>query len=462
MRDGMKLHRRKMRLDGRDVTVIGLRPGTTARFSTCYSSHGYGYQTESWHVQSDHHGARLIGRLLWGLAFQARPGTLLLIDRPFLVPNPFDAAPSDLIVLVPGWCTTFTSRSATDLKRQVPLRNRPTGTVRWKTHGLDQITSSDDLRFWSDTDYVAYKQAWMRGPESGRVEQLGGAIAVVPGSPAEAMVWAVQAARASRQCRCGWDYTDFAGDDRQMNIFRDFRQMMSIAKSARSDVVRRPNAPQDPDTLRHAISTQAGIIADRFRHRVGAAPLGNTSCEYMDFWIRRTTQSARLQIVPGRDQEGSFCTARIQREARNQVSKILGSLLLGLGLERVSVDGSTAVIRGTRATYRVNLTDGRIIIEPTGRQLDIAPTVSQLLYFWKILRPFHVISDLLGLVLAKVLLLSRDDLITDVATVEQIQALARCELDDSRGHRAATEIATLDSDTDRRLAARMRLVAMYR
>lgn len=32
--DGLKLHRRSLRLDGRVHTVISLRPGTTARFGT--------------------------------------------------------------------------------------------------------------------------------------------------------------------------------------------------------------------------------------------------------------------------------------------------------------------------------------------------------------------------------------------------------------------------------------------
>ena len=44
---------------------------------------------------SDRHGARPVARLLSGLSYQARPGTILMIDRPFLAPTPFDADPAD-------------------------------------------------------------------------------------------------------------------------------------------------------------------------------------------------------------------------------------------------------------------------------------------------------------------------------------------------------------------------------
>jgi hypothetical protein len=83
--DRLKLHRRQLWLDGRPYTVISLRPGTDARFSTNVF-HG------TWHVLSDWRGARLLGRLLWGLAYQHTPGTLVLIDRPFL--DPIRSTPS--------------------------------------------------------------------------------------------------------------------------------------------------------------------------------------------------------------------------------------------------------------------------------------------------------------------------------------------------------------------------------
>jgi hypothetical protein len=126
--DGIKLHRRPLRADGRDYSVITLRPGTPARFSTNRFH-------DTWHILSDLHGARLLGRLLWGPSFQRLPGTVVVIDRPHLDPNPFDAEPADPIVLVPAHLTTLTAQAIRRLRRGAAEPSH--GTVRWHTCGLD-------------------------------------------------------------------------------------------------------------------------------------------------------------------------------------------------------------------------------------------------------------------------------------------------------------------------------------
>jgi hypothetical protein len=115
--------------------VITLRPGTDARFSTKFF-HG------TWHILSDWHGARLLGRLLWGLAYQRVPSTLVLVDRPFLDPNPFDAEPSDPIAFVPVPLTPLSSKAARELRERLPLSGPPDGTVRWQTDGLDVLVAA--------------------------------------------------------------------------------------------------------------------------------------------------------------------------------------------------------------------------------------------------------------------------------------------------------------------------------
>jgi hypothetical protein len=60
------VHRHLVRLDGREYTVITPRPGTGVSFST-NRYHG------TWHVLSCLRGARLLARLLWGLAYQRVP-----------------------------------------------------------------------------------------------------------------------------------------------------------------------------------------------------------------------------------------------------------------------------------------------------------------------------------------------------------------------------------------------------
>ncbi|WP_173093487.1 hypothetical protein [Actinomadura verrucosospora] len=245
--DGMKLHRRTVRLGGREHTLIGLRPGTSARFSTNFFH-------ETWHVLSDQHGSRVLGRLLWGLAYQSRPGTLLVIDRPFLTPTPFDADPAHPIVLVPSWHTCFTAAAARELARRLPLRRPPDGTVRWRTHGLDAALT--DPRGWF--------REHPREPERGRVKRMHGLVALLPSGPAEARDWAVHVGRLDPRNPYGMDYEYLGGECRsavgEMQVFRDFRRRVSVARRARADVLARPDAPGDPAELRPLVWDRHGEI----------------------------------------------------------------------------------------------------------------------------------------------------------------------------------------------------------
>lgn len=218
----MKLHRRTVR----GLTVIGLRPGTDVRFSTNYFH-------ETWHLLSDPHGARVLGRLLWGLAYQARPGTVVLIDRPFIDTTPFDGDPGCPIVLVPGWVTHFGRRRAAELGSRLPLRSSPDGTVRWQTHGLDSAVR------WSE-----------RCREGGWVDRLGGLVVVNVSSPAEARDWATRAA-GLKVDRYPMDY-EYLGPwprEGEIQIFADYRQNVRIARRARGEVPAQP----DPDQFRMSV-----------------------------------------------------------------------------------------------------------------------------------------------------------------------------------------------------------------
>ncbi|MGW5387088.1 TfoX/Sxy family DNA transformation protein [Nocardia sp. NPDC003963] len=243
--DGLKLHRRSLRLDHRIHTVISLRPGTTARFSTNYF-HG------TWHLLSDDHGSRLLATLLWGLAYQARPGTVLVIDRPFLIPTPFEADPADPILLVPGWCTRLTPRATRDLLRRLPLRDGPDGTVRWRTHGL--TTAAD----------AAGSPHWERG--RGRTERVRGAIVVTPSSPGECRDWALStAAMDTGSAGTDYNYLDHHSGwvSGEVQTFRRFRQMVGTARRARGVVLHRAGPAADPGSLRSEIWE----VADAFRGR---------------------------------------------------------------------------------------------------------------------------------------------------------------------------------------------------
>ncbi|GIG59318.1 hypothetical protein Lfu02_36900 [Longispora fulva] len=234
----LKLHRRRMWLDGREYTVLGLRPGGPARFAT-------NLHHECWHVLSDLHGARLLGRLLWGLAFQPRPNTLVLIDRPFLDPNPFDAEPSDPIALMASTLTPLSPQAARRLRRQLPLTRSSDGTVGWRTHGLD--TAMAEVRaqagWWEHRRHE--ERPWRApAPETGRrCDRIGGLI-VFAGPPALLRQWAVDVYRLGDWWHAGQCATEDLWPGGEVQILRDYHRQVALTGQVRAGLL--SEAPRPP------------------------------------------------------------------------------------------------------------------------------------------------------------------------------------------------------------------------
>ncbi|MFD0361085.1 hypothetical protein ACFQZZ_06430 [Nocardia sp. GCM10030253] len=250
----LKLHRRTMVLDGRVYTVISLRPGSDFRFSTNRFH-------DTWHVLSDWRGSRVLARLLWGLAYQRRPGTVVVIDPEHLDPNPFDAAPADPIVLVPSELTVFTRAAAVALHRQLPFRQRSEGTVRWQTFGLRQAV--DELREWRSR--APGERIWPhrdRSPRSAWVDRLGGQITIF-GAPDQLRSWATDLATLGTYAYDGMDYTylDEADYNGEVQIFRQYRRKVNIASQARAEVLARGNG--NIEDLDSAIWSHAATVRRR-------------------------------------------------------------------------------------------------------------------------------------------------------------------------------------------------------
>ncbi|RMI32214.1 hypothetical protein [Nocardia stercoris] len=239
-----------MTLDRRACTVLTLRPGDDIRFATNRFH-------DTWHILSDLRGARALGRLLWGLAFQSRPGTLLVIDRSHLDTDPFDGGAADPIVLVPSDVTVLTRQAAADLARRLPLRIPSEGTVRWQTHGLDKATT--ERRAWRalgpDVDRYGgdYWQLCTPAPGWNRVERRNGSIVLAAGA-AELRSWAIQVAMLGESWWHGSDYVYLDEDsgrcaaNGEVQIFRQYRRMVTAAHRARTDfVARHGREPQAPD-----------------------------------------------------------------------------------------------------------------------------------------------------------------------------------------------------------------------
>ncbi|WP_433788434.1 DUF4132 domain-containing protein [Actinoplanes sp. CA-252034] len=108
-----------------------------------------------------------------------------------------------------------------------------------------------------------------------------------------------------------------------------------------------------------------------------------------------------------------------QAESR---ARVLAALITDLGLTRVTIDGAAAVVRGTRATYRVHLTSGSIHVEPAG-YLCVVPAGFGATAHHRLFLPFADDDRMTSVILSKVLLLCEDDRITDPSILQQLKAL---------------------------------------
>lgn len=260
--DRLKMHRRHVRLDGRQYTVLTLRPGTDARYSTNFF-HG------TWHILSDWHGARLLGRLLWGLAYQRVPGTLVLIDLPFLDPNPFDAEPADPIALVPAWLTPLSTNTAHALRRRLPLTTPPDGSVRWHTHGLDTAVAA--RRAQHTLPVGAWRPPWI--PRHGWQERMGsvGGLVTFAATAATLKDYAAYVYSLGDWHHRGMAYAEVDWPNGEVQVFRDYRRRVSAARVARREVLADLPNPPDRAALNPLIWQHGADVRHQRRRRASTA-----------------------------------------------------------------------------------------------------------------------------------------------------------------------------------------------
>ena len=101
-------------------------------------------------------------------------------------------------------------------------------------------------------------------------------------------------------------------------------------------------------------------------------------------------------------------------------AQLLAALIDDLGLVQVTVEGTSAVVRGSRATYRVHLTSGSIHMEPGG-YLCIVPATFGATRHRNLFLPFADEDRMTSVILSKVLLLAEDQKITDPSILGQLE-----------------------------------------
>ncbi|MFF7243185.1 hypothetical protein ACFZBU_04720 [Embleya sp. NPDC008237] len=257
----MKLHRTVAYLDERPYTLITLRPSTTTRFAV---NHFH----DCWHVLSDQAGARLFARLLWGLAYDRHENTLVVIDRRFLDPTPFEAEPSLPIVLFATERTPFGGRAARGLRRLLPALGPPDGTVRWQTHGL--TTALADRATWQ-REHPEPPWDWERERRHKRkpYHAVHDGLLVLPGTTGALLRDAVSIASlaVSVEAPMAYEYLHHY----EFQVFHDYRRRVSAARTARREIQALPvppdrgtgPGPHEGDLIRRHIWVRGTEIRER-------------------------------------------------------------------------------------------------------------------------------------------------------------------------------------------------------
>ncbi|HTJ31938.1 MAG TPA: DUF4132 domain-containing protein [Dactylosporangium sp.] len=121
--------------------------------------------------------------------------------------------------------------------------------------------------------------------------------------------------------------------------------------------------------------------------------------------------------VAGTDPDAYASPSHAQSRAQ-----LLGALVRDLALTRVSVEGVTAVVRGSRATYRVHLNSGSIHVEPGG-YLCVVPADFGARPHERLFLPFADEDRPTSVILSKILLLNEDERIADESILAQLRRL---------------------------------------
>jgi len=259
--DATKLHLRHVRVDGAGYRVLTLRPGTDAAFSTNYFH-------ETWHIVNDPRGGRLLARVMWALSYQRQPGTVFIVHGEHLRPNPFEAEPSNPIVIIPGHLTPADEQSLRGLRGRLARLGPSVCTVRLRAHGLDlslanpQPDASDEVEFlWRRRG----REPWTRE----RMSHRGGFICYT--APPAVLRCQAKSVYETALDNPRMNYQYLAEGlrhwyaDGEVQLFNDYRQQLRDAALARREVLAELEALPPTESLRERIWRRKADIADRRR-----------------------------------------------------------------------------------------------------------------------------------------------------------------------------------------------------
>jgi hypothetical protein len=260
----LKMHLRLLNLAGITYRVVTLRPAAKVSFSTNFFH-------DTWHIITSQWGAQLLARLLWGLSFQRRPGTLLLVHGDHLLPTPFEGDRSVPFLVAPANLTRLDPAALRTLKTCQSRLGPPACTIRWHTFGLDLALEQGVLPEAEKLHLPANWQPWQQE----RMERRGGFICYTAPPPilrAQAMrVHDLRVRQGSYACEMDYHFLAEATSrgsgyaDGEGQIFLEYLNLVAAAVQARGALVPNQNQPTIPEAVQAAIVQRRDHIVRRRR-----------------------------------------------------------------------------------------------------------------------------------------------------------------------------------------------------
>lgn len=227
----VKLHRRVMRLAGRDFTVLSPRPSEPLRIANNFF-HG------TWHLLSHPASAQFVAWLMWHVGHERRHNTLAVIDQRFLVPNPFDGDTSDPVVIMNSNLGTPGRRGLAHLSDVLPL-GRSEGTVRMDVRSIDE---------WYEDCF--WRPAHQRRH---RIDSVNGLVVITAPGPRLLELASTGLRISAEHGYGGYRYMDWPEVTGEFQVFLDFDARVQAAVARRQKLFPGDTRPKLPVTERELV-----------------------------------------------------------------------------------------------------------------------------------------------------------------------------------------------------------------
>ncbi len=171
----VRLHRRKVFLDGAPWSVLAPRPTDASRYATVAVD-------GRWQLDCDLASLDDLAHMVWATAFQNQARTVILFDQPSLLPPVADEPDSLPFVLAPAELDEPTTAVLEALRLELPLTRPSEGTVRLRTAGLDRALTAPAAFFEKEAGAEG-AQAWDPTQWNEWVGEVSGVLRIMAPAP---------------------------------------------------------------------------------------------------------------------------------------------------------------------------------------------------------------------------------------------------------------------------------------